>query len=132
MGGDKKVVKTMGPDTELNVMKKVMDKGMVFVTGYWTATDMNWMDGDSCGSGPETCSGTPAYISNFRITTIGHPTPAPSTPPTESSDDRSSTDDGVCSGEHEQCGGESWDGPTCCVGGWTCKEQNQWYSQCIQ
>lgn len=38
-----------------------------------------------------------------------------------------------CAGEWEQCGGEGWEGPTCCaVAGFTCldQENNIWYSQC--
>jgi len=132
--GDKKVVKTMGPDSELNVMKSVMDKGMVFVTGYWTASDMNWMDGDSCGSEPENCNGNPAYISNFRITTIGGPTPPPpptSAPTLGSSSPTAAPTVSNCAGAHDQCGGNNWNGATCCVDGWTCAEQNEWYSQCV-
>ncbi|KAJ5453452.1 Endoglucanase-5 [Penicillium daleae] len=30
-----------------------------------------------------------------------------------------------------QCGGSGWTGPTACASGSTCKEQNQWYSQCL-
>ncbi|RYC87171.1 putative mannan endo-1,4-beta-mannosidase C [Fusarium oxysporum f. sp. narcissi] len=30
-----------------------------------------------------------------------------------------------------QCGGASWTGPTVCASPYTCKEQNQWYSQCL-
>ncbi|EKM81377.1 hypothetical protein AGABI1DRAFT_113024 [Agaricus bisporus var. burnettii JB137-S8] len=30
-----------------------------------------------------------------------------------------------------QCGGNGWTGPTSCVSGYTCVEQNEWYSQCI-
>jgi len=30
-----------------------------------------------------------------------------------------------------QCGGNAWEGPTCCVGGTTCTKKNDWYSQCL-
>lgn len=30
-----------------------------------------------------------------------------------------------------QCGGLGWTGPVLCESPWTCKEQNQWYSQCL-
>ncbi|KAG6207564.1 hypothetical protein E4U35_000858 [Claviceps purpurea] len=30
-----------------------------------------------------------------------------------------------------QCGGKGWNGPTTCVAGSTCKQQNPWYSQCL-
>jgi hypothetical protein len=30
-----------------------------------------------------------------------------------------------------QCGGVGWAGPTVCASPATCKEQNEWYSQCL-
>lgn len=30
-----------------------------------------------------------------------------------------------------RCGGRGYVGSTSCVGGWTCKVQNEWYSQCV-
>ena len=36
-----------------------------------------------------------------------------------------------CSSGYGQCGGNGWTGPTCCESGYTCTEQNEWYSQCI-
>jgi len=76
------LVMPMGPGSDqLNAMLKVIQKGMVFVTGYWFAKDMNWMDGDGCGSGAEHCNMNPAYISNWRLTSNGSPVPAPPTPP---------------------------------------------------
>jgi endo-1,4-beta-xylanase len=31
-----------------------------------------------------------------------------------------------------QCGGKEWSGETECTSGWTCKETNEWYSQCLE
>lgn len=31
-----------------------------------------------------------------------------------------------------QCGGINWTGATCCVSGWTCQYQNDFYYQCVQ
>merc|ERR1712117_427009 len=77
----RQVVQRMGPGSaQLNAMLEEIQKGMVFVTGYWFAQDMNWMDGELCGSGPEHCNMNPAYISNWRLTTNGGPAPAPSPP----------------------------------------------------
>merc|ERR1719384_2036453 len=79
--GGRQVVKTMGPgNRQLNAMLKELNKGMAFVTGYWFAADMNWMDGDECGGGVEHCNMNPAYISNWRLTTNDGPAPVP-TPP---------------------------------------------------
>lgn len=78
---DRDVVLRMGPgNSQLNAMGKVMEKGMVFVTGYWFAPDMNWMDGDECGSGEEHCDMNPAYIGNWRITSNGNSPPTPPQP----------------------------------------------------
>lgn len=73
------VTQVMGPGNEqLNSMLKVIQNGMAFVTGYWFAPDMNWLDGTECGNGEETCNKNPAYISNWRITTnTDTPTVAP-------------------------------------------------------
>lgn len=31
-----------------------------------------------------------------------------------------------------ECGGNNYDGPTRCADGWSCKKQNEWYSQCLE
>ncbi|CAE8714141.1 unnamed protein product, partial [Polarella glacialis] len=38
---------------------------------------------------------------------------------------------GACVAAWGKCGGMGWDGPTCCVGGYTCVVDNRWYSQCV-
>jgi len=40
-------------------------------------------------------------------------------------------DDVRCAKKWAQCGGIGFNGPTCCESGSTCKELNQYYSQCI-
>merc|ERR1711997_516946 len=81
----REVVKTMGPgNDQLNAMWQVLDRGMAFVTGYWFAQDMNWMDGELCGSGAEHCNMNPAYISNWRLTSGDGPVPSPSPSPSPS------------------------------------------------
>jgi len=37
-----------------------------------------------------------------------------------------------CNPPFYQCGGINWKGAKCCSSGYTCKEINQWYSQCVQ
>lgn len=37
---------------------------------------------------------------------------------------------GDCSPVYGQCGGNNWEGPTCCEAGSTCQVDNEWYSQC--
>merc|ERR1712187_15729 len=37
---------------------------------------------------------------------------------------------GTCAEAWEQCGGQGWQGSTCCASGLTCAEQNEWFSMC--
>merc|ERR1719362_309686 len=74
-------VMRMNPNHQMSNMLGELQKGMAFVTGYWFAQDMNWMDGEQCGSGPEHCNQHPAYISNWRITSNGGPVPSPNPAP---------------------------------------------------
>ena len=37
----------------------------------------------------------------------------------------------TCSLLWQQCGGQGWTGPTCCVAGSYCSKQDNWYSQCL-
>ncbi|KAL1838834.1 hypothetical protein VTJ49DRAFT_2191 [Mycothermus thermophilus] len=53
------------------------------------------------------------------------PTQPPTQPPTNPGNGG-----GNCASLWGQCGGQGWNGPTCCSQG-TCRAQNQWYSQCI-
>merc|ERR1719464_1527882 len=70
------MVLRMGPgSSQLNAMLRELQQGMVFMTGYWFAPDMNWMDGEACGSGAEHCNMNPAYISNWKITSNDGPAP---------------------------------------------------------
>ncbi|KAJ3317721.1 hypothetical protein HDV06_001275, partial [Boothiomyces sp. JEL0866] len=36
-----------------------------------------------------------------------------------------------CGALYSQCGGQNWNGPTCCESGATCVVSNQYYSQCL-
>ncbi|KAH6844517.1 carbohydrate esterase family 5 protein [Chaetomium sp. MPI-CAGE-AT-0009] len=38
---------------------------------------------------------------------------------------------GNCAPKWGQCGGQGWQGATCCQSGSTCQASNQWYSQCL-
>ena len=60
--------------------------------------------------------------------------PAPSPSPSPSKPSSGSGSSGSSSGtaaHWAQCGGVGYQGPTACASGLTCKEQNQWYSQCL-
>mmetsp|Transcript_86081 Transcript_86081/g.180020 ORF Transcript_86081/g.180020 Transcript_86081/m.180020 type:complete len:417 (+) Transcript_86081:76-1326(+) len=120
--GAKRVVLPMGPSDELDAMYKTgsLEKGMVLVTGYWTAGDMNWLDGQACGSAREMCSKSPAYISNWKITTNSGPAPGPSPGPSPSGSGKccwkqcgaNCPETGDWCGQSEsncgQCGGGTW------------------------
>lgn len=82
--GDRSKVLKMGPgNDQLNAMAKSIEDKMAFVTGYWYAPDMNWLDGEECGSGTEHCNKNPAYIKNWRLTSNDKPLPpTPAPPPT--------------------------------------------------
>jgi len=41
------------------------------------------------------------------------------------------TNGGGSAGNYQQCGGSGYQGPTTCAGGWVCKKQNDYYSQCL-
>ncbi|KAJ4186550.1 hypothetical protein NW755_007847 [Fusarium falciforme] len=43
----------------------------------------------------------------------------------------SGSDSSSAAGAYQRCGGQGWTGATTCVSGYTCKEQNPWYSQCV-
>merc|ERR1712070_1083894 len=36
-----------------------------------------------------------------------------------------------CAQHGNQCGGQTWQGATCCVPGLKCEPQSQWYSKCV-
>jgi len=42
-----------------------------------------------------------------------------------------SNSDNKCAEKWAQCGGQGYNGPTCCQSGSTCREINKYYSQCI-
>jgi len=43
-----------------------------------------------------------------------------------------STTGGKCVAAWKKCGGQNYNGPTCCEAGFVCKVQNKWYSQCVK
>jgi len=45
---------------------------------------------------------------------------------------KTSIDEEECSGPYQKCGGIGFTGPHCCVEGWTCKDFNDYYSQCVK
>ncbi|KAH7381339.1 choline dehydrogenase [Phaeosphaeria sp. MPI-PUGE-AT-0046c] len=53
------------------------------------------------------------------VVSDGPATPAPSNPGSSTAN------------AYERCGGVGHDGPTGCQAGWSCKVQNDWYSQCL-
>jgi cellulase len=112
---------------------------------------MNWLDSGSNGPCSET-EGNPSDIvakypdthvvfSNIRWGDIGSTvpisggSPGSSTKPAPSSTStRASTTtkpSQPAQTHYGQCGGNGWTGPTQCQSPYSCKKQNDWYSQCL-
>ncbi|PYI33401.1 hypothetical protein BP00DRAFT_392462 [Aspergillus indologenus CBS 114.80] len=51
---------------------------------------------------------------------------------TASSSSSSSSASSGTAGKYERCGGQGWTGATTCVDGWTCKQWNPYYYQCVE
>jgi hypothetical protein len=79
-----------------------------------------WSAGNSgSGSGAAPAPANPAPVEDKEETTAPAPAPAPANPPAA-----------TCAGMYGQCGGKTFNGPTCCSAG-KCTAANEWYSQCI-
>ncbi|KAL2264597.1 hypothetical protein VTJ83DRAFT_7107 [Remersonia thermophila] len=66
--------------------------------------------------------GNPGTPTTIVTSVVPQPTYQPPPPPPPQQN---------CSPRWGQCGGQGWNGPTCCQDGSTCRAQNQWYSQCL-
>jgi cellulase len=141
--------KTLPAGKAANKLYTATDKGVLFdiYSGFSTYPIPGpavW-DGASSGSSPAApVSSKPAAIStaapvqtsaavaNPRPTTFATvvkpmPTAAPSAPkPTSGPGNGSGSVQ-----KYGQCGGKGYTGATICADGWTCKAQNDYYSQCL-
>ena len=59
------------------------------------------------------------------------PSPSPNKPASGSTGSSGSSSSAGTAAHWAQCGGVGYTGPTTCASGLTCKEQNQYYSQCL-
>ncbi|TCD66505.1 hypothetical protein EIP91_001281 [Steccherinum ochraceum] len=143
----------------LTAMGQAFARGMVLVLSIWDdyAANMLWLDSDypttasasSPGVHRGNCaptSGLPtdveskspdAYVvySNIKFGPHGSTFKAgqsnpggpggPGNPTTTSSAPQATQT------KYGQCGGQGYSGPTVCASGSTCKQQSQWYSQCL-
>lgn len=134
-----------GMDTVSDVLKR---ENLVLVMSLWDDHEANmlWLDSIDPPDEPTkpgalrgpcpTTSGVPADVeknhpdsyvkfSNIRVGDIGTTFgPSFTTPPPPK------TTPMPCASAWAQCGGQNWDGATCCIDGYTCVMQNQQYSQC--
>ncbi|KAH6690270.1 acetylxylan esterase [Plectosphaerella plurivora] len=79
--------------------------------------DMRWFGITGGGSSPPP---TTTAATTTRTTSVSPPASTTLGPP------------GGCQAQRwGQCGGKGWTGCTSCVSPWTCRAQNQWYSQCL-
>ena len=119
--------------------------GAVIYSSLW----QGWVPLDKTCSGGGSLSASSFTVTNLRITgTVvqgpiprlcasppAQPTPSsPSAQPTPSNPSAQPTPSNPsapCAAKWQQCGGEGFKGPSCCIGGLTCKMQNKWYSQCL-
>ncbi|EAU84083.1 fungal cellulose binding domain-containing protein [Coprinopsis cinerea okayama7 len=59
------------------------------------------------------------------------PTNPPPTQPTQPPTQPTNPPPGNCAARYGQCGGQGWNGPSCCQSGASCQVVNQWYHQCL-
>ncbi|KAF9522009.1 hypothetical protein CPB83DRAFT_151407 [Crepidotus variabilis] len=76
-----------------------------------------------------TTGGAPAPTAPVPITTPA-PIPTPSPPAPTQPPPTPANPDAPMQTHYGQCGGQGYNGPTQCQAPYTCKAQNQWYSQC--
>ncbi|THH31970.1 hypothetical protein EUX98_g2230 [Antrodiella citrinella] len=145
----------------LTQMSASFAKGVVLVLSIWDdyAANMLWLDSDypttksatSPGVARGTCattSGVPSDVessaasaavtfSNIKFGPIGSTfssSSSGSSPPTGPSGGSPTTGPSAPAATqtlYGQCGGTGFTGPTVCASGSTCKESNQYYSQCL-
>ncbi|RMJ11822.1 putative exoglucanase type C [Fusarium kuroshium] len=86
---------------------------------------------EECEADPEDAQATSAKPA--ATTTAGSGSQASAQPSSAQASAQPSSDSGSSSaaGAYQRCGGQGWTGATTCVSGYTCKEQNTWYSQCV-
>jgi endo-1,4-beta-xylanase len=77
-------------------------------------------------------AGTPVSTSSAPgSTSTGSSPPSTTGATTTTTTTTSAPTGGSCSAQWGQCGGQGWNGPTCCASGTTCKYSNPYYSQCL-
>ncbi|KAJ3122873.1 hypothetical protein HK098_002412, partial [Nowakowskiella sp. JEL0407] len=88
-------------------------------------------------NGPTQCeTGATCQVqdSTFSICLPNQTSPSPSssprTSPRVSPSPSPSPQSSNCAAAWGQCGGQGWNGPTCCVSGNTCTKSDNYYSQC--
>jgi aryl-phospho-beta-D-glucosidase BglC (GH1 family) len=89
-------------------------------TGYYCNSQNQWYSQCIKGNAPgdandESATNTP----------VDTEAPTDAAPP---ADDGGSS----CSAIWKQCGGQNWNGPSCCAEGLRCNRQSKWYSQCVK
>jgi cellobiose dehydrogenase (acceptor) len=90
-------------------------------------------DTSAVSSAPTASSPASPVDSSAPIATPAQPS-ASSSPeqPTPAATPAPSNPGAALAKPYERCGGIGYDGPTQCESGWTCKSQNDYYSQCVQ
>ncbi|KAI8810880.1 glycosyl hydrolase family 61-domain-containing protein [Cladochytrium replicatum] len=96
-----------------------------------------WSGGGSSGGGSTTTTTRATTTTTSRATSVTPATRSTSTTTTTVTRTTTTTaaspapTSGACATKYQQCGGQNWTGPKCCVAGSTCTAQNAYYSQCV-
>lgn len=117
--------------------------GAVIYSSLW----QGWVPLEKTCNGYGSLPASSFTVSNLRITgtvvqgpiptlcntaPVPAPTQSPTVRPTQSPVPRPAPAPQIaCAKKWQQCGGEGFKGPNCCIGGLTCKILNKWYSQCL-
>jgi len=114
------------------VQETMQSIGAVLISTQWTG----WVPGDNeCPSGGS-LDGSTFTVNNVRVygTVMQGPTPPlcgdPGPTPTPGPDPTPTPKPENCATIWNQCGGEGYNGPTCCNGICKCKYVNDYYSMC--
>jgi len=105
--------------------------GAIVYSSLW----VGWVPQESCGSGGSLAA-SKFSVTNLQITGTVVQGPAPAVcdgqstiAPTETPTSGGSTGEN-CKALYTQCGGQGYNGVTCCMSGSACAYVNQWYSMC--
>lgn len=87
------------------------------------------LTGLGSGSTSRPASSSATLVKPPKSSSTTRPVTRPATSTTRPASVPSGT--GKCAAAYQQCGGRQFIGSACCLSGYTCQVQNEWYSQCV-